>query len=195
MATLEENILCKELNFKVDEVDVKKCSNFIISEFMKSKKEEIVVVNIGTDRCTGDSFAPFLGSYMEENKCNIPFYGTLENPIHSMNLKRELSKIKENHKSAFIIAVDASVTQNENKLEMIFIKNKPLQPGKGVGKELLNVGDLTLLYTVCTNSDFTFISLQNARLGLIYKAVKKALEIVNEVQERLKYTSNIEKAV
>lgn len=195
MATLEENILCKELNFNVSEVDVKKCSNFIISEFMKSKKEEIVVVNIGTDKCTGDSFAPFLGSCMEENKYNIPFYGTLENPIHAKNLKRELSKIKENHKSAFIIAVDSSVTSNENKVEMILIKNKPLQPGKGLNKELPNVGDLTLTYTVCTNSDFTFLSLQNARLGLIYKAVKKTLEIVNEVQGRLKFTSNIEKSV
>ena len=78
---------------------------------------------------------------------------------------------------------------------MISIKNKPLQPGKGLNKELPNVGDLTLTYTVCTISDFTFLSLQNARLGLIYKAVKKALEIVNEVQGRLKCTSNIKKAV
>ena len=47
----------------------------------------IVFVCIGTDRSTGDSLGPLIGTLLVEKNIH-PFhvYGSLENPIHALNL-------------------------------------------------------------------------------------------------------------
>ena len=55
----------------------------------------IVFVCIGTDRSTGDSLGPLIGTLLVEKNIH-PFhiYGSLENPIHALNLADKLSEIK-----------------------------------------------------------------------------------------------------
>lgn len=182
MATLNENILCKETSFKNGEVDVTQGIDFILSEFKKSNKKEIIIVNIGTDRCTGDSYAPFLGSYLEQSGCKIPFYGTLEKPIHAENLEREMNFIRANHENAFILSLDAGLTYDSNKVDRIIIKNKPVQPGKGLGKDLISVGDMSIMYTPCEAGNVPFLALQNVRLGNVHKAVKETVKLIKELE-------------
>lgn len=68
----------------------------------------IVFVCIGTDRSTGDSLGPLVGSLLEEQSIK-PFhvYGTLDDPIHAVNLEEKLGHIAEKHINPFIIGVDA----------------------------------------------------------------------------------------
>ena len=193
MATLDENILCKEVSFKNGEVDVSRSIDFILSEFKKSNKKEFIIVNIGTDRCSGDSYAPFLGSHLEQSGCKIPFYGTLEKPIHAQNLEKEMGQIMSNHENAFILSLDAGVTCNSNNVDKIIIKNKPIQPGKGLGKDLVNVGDMSIMYTPCEFSGVQFLALQNVRLGNVYKAVKETFKVIQELEYSIHNEFNIRK--
>ena len=57
------------------------------------KYNRIAVVCIGTDRSTGDSFGPLVGFML--SRCRIydfDVYGTIEEPVHAMNLKRPWKK-------------------------------------------------------------------------------------------------------
>ena len=54
----------------------------------------IVFVCIGTDRSTGDSLGPLVGSIVEEkNLPSFTMYGTLDDPIHAVNLSERLKEI------------------------------------------------------------------------------------------------------
>lgn len=182
MATQDKNILCKKIDFKVDNMDNDVIVKFIMDEFKKSNKKEIIVVNIGTDKCTGDSFAPFLGSYMEDNKFSIPFYGTLEEPIHALNIHKRIREIEDMHKNAFIIALDSSMSSSD-KVGNITVRNKPVEAGASLDKDLPSVGDVSIIYNV-VGLNSGFVGLQNARLGFILKAVRevyKAFETLEDV--------------
>ena len=72
--------------------------------------EEIIILCIGSDRITGDSLGPLIGHQL--SKCrwrNIRIYGTLDYPVHALNLEATLDKIKRRHPSSLLIAVDASL--------------------------------------------------------------------------------------
>lgn len=189
MATLDKNILCKKLEFKFNQIDIKTTVDFIMSEFKKSKKKEIIIVNIGTDKCTGDSFAPFLGSYLEDKDYSIKFYGTLENPIHALNIHEELDVIKNTHKGAFIIGLDSAMSSACD-VGNVTIRNKPIEAGAGVGKDLPSVGDVSIIYnTINSDSGFWGLS-RDVRLGDILKAVKEVYKVFVEL-ENVYMNSNI----
>lgn len=182
MATQDKNILCKKIDFKVDNMDNDVIVKFIMDEFKKYNKKEIIVVNIGTDKCTGDSFAPFLGSYMEDNKFSISFYGTLEEPIHALNIHKRIREIEDIHKNAFIIALDSSMSSSD-KVGNITVRNKPVEAGASLDKDLPSVGDVSIIYNV-VGLNSGFVGLQNVRLGFILKAVRevyKAFEVLESV--------------
>ena len=62
------------------------------------------------DRSTGDSLGPLIGSRLEaEEISNVVVIGTLEHPVHAVNLDRTLEHIEEHYPDAIIIAVDAAV--------------------------------------------------------------------------------------
>lgn len=181
MATSDKNILCKRLDYKRNQINITAMVEFIMNEFKKSNKEEIIIVNIGTDKCTGDSFAPFLGSYLEEKEYPIKFYGTLENPIHALNIHREVDEINSIHKNAFIIALDSAMSSIAD-VGNIVIRNKPIEAGAGVGKNLPSVGDVSIIYNTI-DSDYGFFGLSNnVRLGDILKAIKETYKVFDELK-------------
>ena len=189
MATMDKNILCKRLDYKHNQINVDAMIGFIMNEFKKSEKEEIIIVNIGTDKCTGDSFAPFLGSYLEDKNYSIKIYGTLENPIHALNIYKEIDNIKSMHNNAFIIGVDSAMSSAKD-VGNIVIRNKPIEAGAGVGKDLPSVGDVSIIYNASI-SDAGFFGLsKDVRLGDILKAVKEVYKVFVEL-ENVYMNSNI----
>lgn len=190
MATMDKNILCKRLDYKRDQINIKAMVDFIMNEFKKSNKEEIIIVNIGTDKCSGDSFAPFLGSYLEEKDYPIKFYGTLEEPIHALNIYREIDKIRDLHKNAFIIALDSAMSAISD-VGNIVIRNKPIEAGAGLGKDLPSVGDVSIIYNAI-DSNYGFFGLnENVRLGDILKAVKETYKVFDELKN-IYISSNVD---
>lgn len=135
--------------------------------------QPIICVCIGTDRSTGDSLGPLVGSDLMEYK-NLPFYvyGTLESPIHAVNLEENLKMIYENHSNPFIIAIDACLG-NLKSVGSIQIGKGPLKPGAGVHKTLPEVGDIHITGIVNISGFMEFFVLQNTRLYLVINMAKK----------------------
>jgi putative sporulation protein YyaC len=132
----------------------------------------IVFVCIGTDRSTGDSLGPLVGTLLEE-KLISPFlvYGTLEEPIHAVNLAEKIKEIKEKHPHPFIIGIDACLGRMKS-VGSLQVANGPVKPGAGVNKDLPEVGDMHITGIVNVSGFMEFFVLQNTRLNLVLKMAK-----------------------
>src|SRR5690606_34740607 len=77
--------------------------------------QEIVIVCIGTDRSTGDSLGPLVGSkLLQMGFRDQHLFGTLDQPVHAMNLKENLQQIQQRFQQPFIVAVDAWLGQSSS---------------------------------------------------------------------------------
>lgn len=161
---------------------------------MNRNNGNVVIVNIGTDRCIGDSLAPFVGTILKENDLQIPVYGTIKNPIHALNLERGIRSIKSKHPNATIIGIDACLGKKEN-IGTIEIREKPLYPGKGMGKELLAIGEYSIIGTVEESDNcMKLVTGNNIRLDFILQMSKSiAKSIIQSV--KLYYIENNEIAI
>src|SRR5699024_5755721 len=112
-----------------------------IFEWMPYHSEEIVIVCIGSDRATGDALGPLTGSMLIKHKhSKYSVYGTLEEPIHALNLKQQIKQIKKQHPNAFIIAIDACLGRASS-VGHITASIGALKPGLALKKDLPKVGD------------------------------------------------------
>lgn len=128
---------------------------------------EIIIICIGSDRSTGDSLGPIVGSLLTKRKqSRYIIYGTLENPIHALNLIDQLDKIKLRHENSFIIAVDACLGRSQS-VGNINASIGALKPGLAMKKDLPEVGHLNLTGIVNVISSFGFLTLHNTRLHLV----------------------------
>ena len=144
-------------------------ANFLISNFIRNNiYEKSLVLCIGTDRYIGDCLGPLVGTMLEKMELSCPVIGTLDDPIHAVNLKKRLATIQLTYPHHKIIALDACLGAEDN-IGSIQLKTGCLFPGKGVGKKLPAVGDISIIGIVdsCENEDFFF--LHNIRLNLIMK--------------------------
>ncbi len=140
---------------------------YTLSNFLKDElNANTIIVCIGTDRCIGDCLGPLIGSMLEEKFFPLPVYGTIANPIHALNLDSKLSDIKLKHPDSKIIGIDACLGP-PNKIGQIQVRDYPINPGKGVGKSLSPVGDISIIGIVDSSDiDEPFTS-RNIRLNLI----------------------------
>ncbi|MGC4378774.1 spore protease YyaC [Fictibacillus sp. Mic-4] len=156
----------------------------------------IVIVCIGTDRSTGDSLGPLVGTKLSE-RTSFPFkvYGTLDDPVHAMNLDEKLKMIKKNHPNAFIIGIDACLGRL-NHVGMISVGEGPVKPGAGVNKELPPVGDIHMTGIVNVSGFMEYFVLQNTRLSIVMKMatlIANSLVIVARHFSQYQLSSGLQK--
>ena len=141
--------------------------------FKLPKDQEIVFFCIGTDKSTGDSLGPFIGSKLKEaGISNV--YGTIEDPIHAVNIEEKLCLINDLHPKALFIAIDSALTDDieKNPKGTIKFKHGKITPGSAISRVLPSVGELRITGTIgelTTNEIFNSITIQNTRLNLIIK--------------------------
>lgn len=129
----------------------------------------LILLCIGTDRSTGDSLGPLIGSKLYEAKLNeIKVYGTLEEPVHAVNLEEKIADIYGKYRDPFILAIDACLGRTES-VGYISIKEGSLQPGTGVNKNLPAVGNLQIIGIVNVGGFMEYMVLQNTRLSLVMR--------------------------
>jgi putative sporulation protein YyaC len=127
----------------------------------------LVILCIGTDRSTGDSLGPLIGTRLQA--AGSPFfqvYGTLEKPVHAVNLEETTGEIYRRFHRPYIVAVDACLGKAES-IGYITMKLGPLQPGTGVNKTLPAVGNLHVVGVVNVGGFMEYLVLQNTRLSLV----------------------------
>lgn len=141
---------------------------------------ELIFFCIGTDRSTGDALGPLTGSLLSESPIfPFPVIGTLENPLHALNLQQHINQTQLDSPSAFIVAIDACLGQASS-IGQLLLHNGPIQPGKAVGKELPPVGDLSIKGIVNIAGFMEHAVLQSTRLHLPFemsRIITRALQL------------------
>lgn len=144
--------------------------------------QELIFFCIGTDRSTGDSLGPLTGSFLSESSL-FPFtvIGTLESPLHALNLQQRIDETKLTNPSAFIVAIDACLGQVSSIGQLLF-NSGPIHPGKAVGKDLPPVGDVSIKGIVNIAGFMEHAVLQSTRLYLPYemsRTIARALQLAH----------------
>lgn len=130
---------------------------------------QMIILCIGTDRSTGDSLGPLIGSKLQSlNPEQVTVLGTLDDPVHAVNLQETIDSISAQYQQPFIVAIDACLGRPES-VGYISVKEGPLQPGTGVNKSLPAVGNLQIIGIVNVGGFMEYMVLQNTRLSLIMK--------------------------
>lgn len=128
---------------------------------------ELVFLCIGSDRITGDCLGPYIGYKLLQHPIpNVYVYGTLQNPVHALNLTSTSKSISRLHPEALVIAVDASLGTKKH-LGYVTIENGALYPGAGVQKNLPPVGDICITGIVNTAGVLQQLALQTTRLSTV----------------------------
>lgn len=134
---------------------------------------DIIFVCIGTDRSTGDALGPIVGSKLQKlYPENVTVYGTLDEPVHAMNLEETILMIKQKHRFPYIIAIDACLGELKS-VGMITLAEGPLKPGAGVQKKLPEIGDIHITGIVNVGGFMEYFVLQNTRLSIVMKMADK----------------------
>ncbi|KAB7705663.1 spore protease YyaC [Bacillus aerolatus] len=105
-----------------------------------SFNKEIIFLCIGSDRSTGDSLGPIIGSMLKEKQFPYPIYGTLEEPVHALNLEKVLKEIYKTYEEPIVFGIDACLG-DEKQIGYILFKEEPFIPGNALNKALPKVGD------------------------------------------------------
>jgi putative sporulation protein YyaC len=144
-----------------------------ISKYIKQDLNDVVFFCIGTDRSTGDSYAPLIGTLLkEQGYTNV--IGCLDDPTHAVNLDEKIAEIPE---GKTIIALDACLGRIQNVGKISFNKGK-LSPGAGVNKELTKVGDFNIQGVVNVSGYMEYQVLQNTRLSIVMSMAKETVNAI-----------------
>lgn len=126
-----------------------------------------VFVCIGSDRVTGDSLGPLIGTVLHHSsEFPFPVYGTLHQPIHALNLDSSLQMIKYRHPECPVVAIDAALGTRRHQ-NYITISQGSLYPGAGVDKVLTEVGDISITGIININGKYSQMILQSTRLATV----------------------------
>ncbi|WEK55268.1 MAG: spore protease YyaC [Candidatus Cohnella colombiensis] len=127
----------------------------------------IVVVCIGTDRSTGDALGPLVGTFLRKfNSAAFEIYGTLDQPVHALNLDDTLEQIYEQYDNPYVIGIDACLG-NSSSIGAIQVADGPIHPGAGVHKKLTPVGNIHISAVVNVGGMMEYLALQTTRLHLV----------------------------
>lgn len=141
---------------------------YYLRQFNPDGSRQFVVLGIGTDRSTGDSLGPLVGSKLVERLPGLTVLGTLDNPVHAANLADHLQSLRSLTPRPLVLAIDACLGQKES-VGLITLAEGPLRPGAGVHKELPAVGDLHITGVVNIGGYMEYMVLQNTRLSLVMR--------------------------
>ena len=128
-----------------------------------------VIVCVGSDLAVGDSLGPIVGSLLKHKTqgLHLYIYGTLHSPVTAKEVSYMRRFLKETHKNAPVIAVDAAVGESGD-VGLIKLLDSPLRPGAGANKKLGAIGDSSILGIVTEKSLMSYGIFNTTRLSLVY---------------------------
>jgi putative sporulation protein YyaC len=129
---------------------------------------DVVFACIGTDRSTGDALGPLVGQRLL--RLGFPaasVIGTLEEPLHALNLRDRLAPVMERPDRPLVVAVDAALGPSTG-VGTVHLRASGLLPGQGVGKDLPQVGEISVTATVNIQAGAMDVQiLQSTRLFVV----------------------------
>lgn len=140
----------------------------IFLQHIPFEHENLVFGCIGTDRSTGDALGPLTGSNLT-SYTQFPYkvIGTLEHPLHAINLASTLEDLQQAKIEPYIVAIDACLG-NEKNVGQIIVQDGPILPGKAVKKDLPPIGNISIKGVVNIGGYMEMLVLQSTRLNVTY---------------------------
>lgn len=151
----------------------------------EEEKDGVVFFCIGTDRSTGDSLGPLIGYKLKGQRMRgANIVGTLEYPVHAMNLEQSITMTKLRYPNHVVVAVDASVGRQDH-VGYITLGRGALRPGLGVSKNLQEVGDIFITGIVGSGGNQDPLMLQSVRLSVVMRMADYICESIFLVEQFL----------
>jgi putative sporulation protein YyaC len=137
----------------------------------------VVFVCIGTDRSSGDSLGPFVGTLLTKiGYTNV--MGTLEHPCHAMNYLSLTEQVSMDKK---LVVIDAALGIYTS-IGRINAWRGSMSPGQGVKKDLLPIGDYSITGIVNASiQGLEFIALQGSRLSIMINMAEQIADAITHV--------------
>jgi putative sporulation protein YyaC len=140
----------------------------------------VLFICVGTDRSTGDSLGPIVGSRLKALGYDV--LGTIHEPVHAMNIPAVLEVVKHHFPNHFVVGIDAALGRLP-RVGKVGVSSNPLRPGAGVNKQLPKVGDVSIHGVVNVSGFMEYYVLQNTRLSVVLdladEIVAQCIEAVN----------------
>lgn len=141
----------------------------LLTELYNPLQHQLVILCIGTDRSTGDALGPLTGTKLNRlQPRGSVVLGTLDEPVHAVNLEETIAAIREQYARPLIVAVDACLGKLES-VGAIDIGAGPMRPGAGVNKDLPLVGEIHINGIVNVGGFLEYFVLQNTRLSVVIR--------------------------
>lgn len=148
--------------------------------------KDIVFACIGTDRCTGDSFGPIIGTALEDQGYHV--VGTLEFPLHAKNFNERVIEIPSDK---YVIAIDACLGEASSVGE-VKARRGSISPGECVGRQLKEIGESSIIGVVGVKTDSANINhliISDVRL---YDVLAMARTVINAIVEKYPIKERVE---
>lgn len=153
----------------------------LTNSLMEILERDAIFVCIGTDRCTGDSLGPLVGTMLSKYDLGDHIvYGTIKHPVHALTIEKTVAEIQEKYKDRQVIAIDAASGLFSGYMR---VKDEPILPGLGVGKTLPAIGDYSIVATTCTKNEnilYTRLDLIFDMAEIIVGAITKVIAMESE---------------
>ncbi|MDO5388505.1 MAG: spore protease YyaC [Clostridia bacterium] len=139
-----------------------------IKEYIQKKRNKhnsIAVFCIGTDRATGDSLGPLVGTRLVRmGMKNV--MGTIDTPVHAVNIDEKIKLLYERFDKPLVLAIDACLGIYSH-IGSLSIWEGAISPGAGISKKLSEIGDISITGIVNKWSHNGIMQLQSTRLSVV----------------------------
>ena len=142
-------------------------------------RKRVCFLCIGSDRSTGDSFGPLVGSLLKASGWPRVI-GTLEQPCDANAVEeacREAAAIRAQGQG-IVIAIDACLGKPLS-VGNYLVAEGPLQPGAATGMKLPAVGDYSIAGVVNLNSPKAYAMLQSTSLASVLAMAGELVTFIN----------------
>lgn len=155
-------------------------------KMLNQSDRDTVILCIGTDRATGDALGPLVGSMLSASSCSYKIYGTLQHPVHALNLNDTINRIYSEYADPIVIAIDASLGHRSD-VGMVTLSRSPLLPGIGVNKKLPAIGDLSITGIVNLSGKPGLSLLQSTRLYTVSNMAHYISNVITKSEQSLRF--------
>lgn len=157
---------------------------------MHSFDRQIVIVCFGTPAIAGDSLGPEVGSILREDKSFPAFvYGTLDRPVTGRNMNEWISFVRETHKGAILLAVDACLGDAAN-LGRISVRSDGVCPA-AVGGRKSRFGDVGIIAVVGDKSGDALTELMQASAVYVSELAHKVADLIKSAVGGLRFSPSV----
>lgn len=153
-------------------------------------ERQLVVVCFGTPAIAGDSLGPEVGTILREDKSFPAFvYGTLDRPVTGRNMNEWISFVRETHKGAVLLAVDACLGEASN-LGRISVRSDGVCPA-AVGGRKSRFGDVGIIAVVGDKSGDALTELMQANAVYVSELAHKVADLIKSAVSGLNFASAV----